>query len=195
MATVYRFADICRFVAVDACSIQNVCASKTFLNKSVNAGFEYNIPEYALYEAVYKPLKQPNDIINRKRAYILEQIEQNKIHVAKLTLDDLQEMLTLRSNKPNLGKGELACIVYSKNKPLSVLTDDRAARNFSKKILGVNRAYETAEIVAYMVYSHIITDGECMDIINEERQSNSNMDKPYLEAYNQALRGAMYKKN
>lgn len=195
MATVYRFADICRFVAVDACSIQNVCASRTFLNKSVSAGFEYNIPEYALYEAVYKPLKQPNDIINRKRAYILEQIEQNKIHVAKLTLDDLQEMLTLRSNKPNLGNGELACIVYSKNKPLAVLTDDKAARNYSKKILGENRAYETAEIVANMVYSHIISDGECMDIINEERQSNSNMDKPYLEAYNQALRGAMYKKN
>ena len=195
MATVYRVADICRFVAVDACSIQNVCASRTFLNKSVSAGFEYNIPEYALYEAVYKPLKQPNDIINRKRAYILEQIEQNKIHVAKLTLDDLQEMLTLRSNKPNLGNGELACIVYSKNKPLAVLTDDKAARNYSKKILGENRAYETAEIVANMVYSHIISDGECMDIINEERQSNSNMDKPYLEAYNQALRGAMYKKN
>lgn len=195
MATVYRFADICRFVAVDACSIQNVCASRTFLNKSVSAGFEYNIPEYALYEAVYKPLKQPNDIINRKRAYILEQIEQNKIHVAKLTLDDLQEMLTLRSNKPNLGNGELACIVYSKNKPLAVLTDDKAARNYSKKILGENRAYETAEIVANMVYSHIISDGECMDIINEERQSNSNMDKPYPEAYNQALRGAMYKKN
>lgn len=195
MATVYRFAYICRFVAIDACSIQNVCASRTFLNKSVSAGFEYNIPEYALYEAVYKPLKLPNDIINRKRAYIIEQIEQNKIHVAKLTLDDLQEMLTLRSNKPNLGNGELACIVYSKNKLLAVLTDDKAARNYSKKILGENRAYETAEIVANMVYSHIITDGECMDIINEERQSNSNMDKPYLEAYNQALRGAMYKKN
>lgn len=104
-------------------------------------------------------------------------------------------MLTLRDNKPNLGNGELACIIYTKNKPLAVLTDDKAARNYSKKILGENKAYETAEIVANMVYNHIITDGECMDIINEERLSNSNMDKPYLEAYNQALRGAMYEKN
>lgn len=63
MATVYRYANVCRFVAVDACSIQNVCASKTFLNKSVSAGFEYNVPEYAFYEAVYKPLKQPNELI------------------------------------------------------------------------------------------------------------------------------------
>ena len=195
MATVYRYLDVCRFVAVDACSIQNVCASKTFINKSVSAGFEYNIPEYALYEAAYKPLKQPNEFIRKKRAFILEQVEHGKIHLVKLTLDDLQEMLTLRDNKPNLGNGELACIVYSKNKPLAVLTDDKAARNYSKKILGENKAYETAEIVASMVYNHIITDGECMDIINEERLSNSNMDKPYLEAYNQALRGAMYEKN
>lgn len=195
MATVYRYANVCRFVAVDACSIQNVCASKTFLNKSVSAGFEYNVPEYAFYEAVYKPLKQPNELIRRKRAFILEQVELGKIHLAKLTLDDLQEMLTLRDNKPNLGNGELACIIYTKNKPLAVLTDDKAARNYSKKILGENKAYETAEIVASMVYNHIITDGECMDIINEERLSNSNMDKPYLEAYNQALRGAMYEKN
>ena len=195
MATVYRYANVCRFVAVDACSIQNVCASKPFLNKSVSAGFEYNVPEYAFYEAVYKPLKQPNELIRRKRAFILEQVELGKIHLAKLTLDDLQEMLTLRDNKPNLGNGELACIIYTKNKPLAVLTDDKAARNYSKKILGENKAYETAEIVASMVYNHIITDGECMDIINEERLSNSNMDKPYLEAYNQALRGAMYEKN
>lgn len=195
MATVYRYANVCRFVAVDACSIQNVCASKTFLNKSVSAGFEYNVPEYAFYEAVYKPLKQHNELIRRKRAFILEQVELGKIHLAKLTLDDLQEMLTLRDNKPNLGNGELACIIYTKNKPLAVLTDDKAARNYSKKILGENKAYETAEIVASMVYNHIITDGECMDIINEERLSNSNMDKPYLEAYNQALRGAMYEKN
>lgn len=195
MATVYRYANVCRFVAVDACSIQNVCASKTFLNKSVSAGFEYNVPEYAFYEAVYKPLKQPNELIRRKRAFILEQVELGKIHLAKLTLDDLQEMLTLRDNKPNLGNGELACIIYTKNKPLAVLTDDKAARNYSKKILGENKAYETAEIVANMVYNHIITDGECMDIINEERLSNSNMDKPYLEAYNQALRGVMYEKN
>ena len=178
MATVYRYANVCRFVAVDACSIQNVCASKTFLNKSVSAGFEYNVPEYAFYEAVYKPLKQPNELIRRKRAFILEQVELGKIHLAKLTLDDLQEMLTLRDNKPNLGNGELACIIYTKNKPLAVLTDDKAARNYSKKILGENKAYETAEIVANMVYNHIITDGECMDIINEERLSNSNMDKP-----------------
>lgn len=194
MATVYRYSDVCRFVAVDACSIQNVCASKTFINKSVSAGFEYNIPEYALYEAVYKPLKQPNELIRKKRAFILEQVEHGKIHLVKLTLEDLQEMLALRGNKPNLGNGELACIVYSKNKPLAVLTDDKAARNYSKKLLGENKAYETAEIVANMVFNHIITDGECMDIINEERLSNSNMDKPYLEAYNQALRGAMYEK-
>ena len=194
MATVYRYLDVCRFVAVDACSIQNVCASKTFINKSVSAGFEYNIPEYALYEAVYKPLKQPNELIRKKRAFILEQVEHGKIHLVKLTLEDLQEMLALRGNKPNLGNGELACIVYSKNKPLAVLTDDKAARNYSKKLLGENKAYETAEIVANMVFNHIITDGECMDIINEERLSNSNMDKPYLEAYNQALRGAMYEK-
>lgn len=181
-------------MAVDACSIQNICASKTFLNKSVSAGFEYNIPEYALYETVYKPLKQPNESIKEKRAFILEQIEQRKIHLAKLTLDDLQEMLTLRSNKPNLGNGELACIVYSKNKPLAVLTDDKAARNYSKKILGENKAYETAEVFANMVFNHILTDGESMDIINEEIQSNSNMDKSYLEAYNQALRGAMYER-
>lgn len=194
MATVYRYLDVCRFVAVDACSIQNVCASKTFINKSVSAGFEYNIPEYALYEAVYKPLKQPNEFIRKKRAFILEQVEHGKIHLVKLTLEDLQEMLALRDNKPNLGNGELACIVYSKNKPLAVLTDDKAARNYSKKLLGENKAYETAEIVANMVFNHVITDGECMDIINEERLSNSNMDKPYLEAYNQALRGAMYEK-
>lgn len=194
MATVYRYLDVCRFVAVDACSIQNVCASKTFINKSVSAGFEYNIPKYALYEAVYKPLKQPNEFIRKKRAFILEQVEHGKIHLVKLTLEDLQEMLALRGNKPNLGNGELACIVYSKNKPLAVLTDDKAARNYSKKLLGENKAYETAEIVANMVFNHIITDGECMDIINEERLSNSNMDKPYLEAYNQALRGAMYEK-
>lgn len=194
MATVNRFTDVCRFVAVDACSLQNICASRTFLNKSINAGFEYNIPEYALYEAVYKPLRQPNELISMKRAFILEQIEQGRIHLAKLTLDDLQEMLTLMSNKPNLGKGELVCIVYSKNKPLAVLTDDKAARNYSKKILGEDKAFETAEVFANMVFNHILTDGESMDIINEEKQSNSNMDKPYLEAYKQALRGAMFEK-
>lgn len=195
MATIYRYCDICRYVAIDACSIQNICASKTLLNKSISASFEYNIPEYALYEAICKPLRQANRAVEERRHLIRLQIELGRIQKAKLTLDDLQEMLVLRSNKPNLGNGELACIVYAKNKPLAVLTDDKTARNYTKRILGDNKAFETAEIVAYMVYNHIISDGECMDIINEEKQSSSNMDKPYYEAYQQALRGAMFDKS
>lgn len=192
MAAVYRFKDVCKFVAVDACSIQNICASRTFLGKSISAGFEYNIPEYALYEAVYKPLRQANKTIETQRAIILGYVSDGKIRKAKLTIDDLQEMLALRSEKPNLGNGELACIIYSKDKPLAVLTDDKAARNYTKRLLGENKAFETAEIVANMVFNHNITDGECMDIINEEKQYKTNMDKPYFEAYQQALRGAMY---
>jgi len=194
MATVYRYRDVYKFMTVDACSVQNLCASTTFLNKSIEAGYEYNIPEYVLYEAAHKPLRQVNQLVERQREVIRRQIKNGRIRIAKLTIDDLQEMLALRNEKPNLGKGELACIVYAKNKPIAVLTDDKAARNYSKRILGENKAYETAEIVANMVYNHIITDGECMDIINEEKQSNSNMDKPYFEAYSQALRGAMYEK-
>lgn len=192
MARVYRYKQVCKFVATDACSIQNVCASKTFLNKSLSAGFEYNIPEYALYEAVRKPLRMANIKIESQRAFILKQISEGKIRKARLTIDDLQEMLALRSNKPNLGKGELACIVYSKDKPLAVLTDDKTARNYTKSFLGEDKAFESAEIVAYMVFNHNITDGECQDIINEEKQNNTNMDKPYSEAYNQALMGALY---
>ena len=192
MATVYRFKDVCRFFAVDACSIQNICASRTFLVKSISAGFEYNIPEYAMYEAVFKPLQQSNKTIERQRANLLRQVFSGTIRKAKLTLDDLQEMLVLRRVKPNLGIGELACIVYSKNKPLAVLTDDKAARNYTKRLFGDNKAFETAEIVANMVYNHIITDGECLDIISEEKQYKTNMDKPYYEAYQQALRGAMF---
>lgn len=192
MATVYRFKDVCKFVAVDACSIQNICASRTFLGKSISAGFEYNIPEYALYEAVYKPLRQSDLTINRQRAIIIGHVSEGKIRNVKLTIDDLQEMLLLKSSKPNLGNGELACIVFSKNKPLAVLTDDKAARNYTKRVLGDNKAFETAEIFANMVFNHDITDGECLDIINEEKQHKTNMDKPYFEAYRQALRGAVF---
>ena len=192
MAAVYRYKEVCKYVAVDACSIQNICASRTLLGKSICAGFEYNIPEYALYEAVYKPLRKSNKTIESQRAIIKEQVSEGKIRKAKLSIDDLQEMLALRSVKPNLGNGELACIVYSKNKPLAVLTDDKAARNYTKKLLGENKAFETAEIVASLVFNHDITDGECMDIISEEKQCNTNMDKPYLEAYQQALRGTMF---
>lgn len=192
MATVYRFKEVCKFVAVDACSIQNICASRTFLGKSISAGFEYNIPEYALYEAVFKPLQQSNKMIESQRANILRHVFAGTIRKAKLTIDDLQEMLVLRGVKPNLGNGELACIIYSKNKPLAVLTDDKAARNYTKRLFGDNKAFETAEIVANMVYNHTITDGECLDIISEEKQCKTNMDKPYFEAYQQALRGAMF---
>ncbi len=194
MAAVYRINDVSKFLAVDACSLLNVCASKTFLDKSVGAGFEYNIPGYALYEAVYKPLKKPNKLIEDQRSFILKQISKGKINQAKLTLDDLQEMLEIEKSKPNLGKGELACIVYSKNKPLAVLTDDKTARNYIKKILGENKAYETAEMIAYMVFNHLITDGEFQDIINEEKESKSNMDGPYSAAYQFALMGALYEK-
>lgn len=195
MATVYRYRDICKYMAIDACSIQNVCASNTFLNKSISAGFEFNIPGYALYEAVRKPLRQENPLIEARRGYILDQLKQGKIRLAQLTLEDLQEMISLRCNKPNLGKGELACIVYAKNKPLAVLTDDKSARNYTKNLLGDNKSFETAEMVASMVYYHIITDSECMDIINEEKRSNTNMDTPYYEAYQQALRVVMYETN
>lgn len=192
MAAVYRFKGVCKFVAADACSIQNICASNTFFSKSISAGFEYNIPEYALYEAVYKPLRQSNRIIESQRAFIIRRVSEGRIRKATLSIDDLQEMLVLRSRKPSLGNGELACIVYSKNKPLAVLTDDKAARNYTKRMLGENKAFETAEIVANMVYNHDISDGECLDIINEEKQHKTNMDKPYFEAYQQALRGAAF---
>lgn len=192
MAAVYRFKEVCKYVAVDACSIQNICSSRTFLGKSISAGFEYNIPEYTLYEAVHKPLRKSNKTIESQRAIIRRYVSEGKIRQARLTIDDLQEMLALRREKPSLGNGELACIVYSKNKPLAVLTDDKAARNYTKRLLGENKAFETAEIVANMVFNHNLTDGECMDIINEERQKHTNMDEPYLEAYKQALRGAMF---
>lgn len=194
MATIYRYRDVCKFMTVDACSIQNLCASTTFLNKSIGAGYEYNIPEYALYEAVRKPLRQANQTVERQRAVIQRQIDNGRIRLAKLTIGDLQEMLALRNDKPNLGKGELACIVYAKNKPLAVLTDDKSARNYAKRLLGDNKSFQTAEIMANLVFDHIITDGECMDIIREEKQASTNMDSPYREAYRQALQGAMYER-
>ena len=194
MAAVYRLAEVGKFFVMDACSIQNLCASRTFLSKSICAGFEYNIPEYALYEAVYKPLRKPNQTVERQRAVIISQVSEGKIRKAQLSIDDLQEMVALRIEKPGLGKGELACIIYSKNKPLAVLTDDKAAKKFTQRLLGENKAFETAEIVANMVFNRYITDGECVDIINEEKLHNTNMDKPYSEAYQQALRAAVYEK-
>ena len=194
MVAVYRFKGVCKFFAADACSIQNICASRTFWGKSICAGFEYNIPEYALYEAVYKPVRHSNATIESQRAIILEHVFERKIRKVQLSIDDLQEMVALRNEKPGLGKGELACIVYTKNKPLAVLTDDKAAKKFSQRLLGENKAFETAEIVANMVFNRNVTDGECVDIINEEKKHKTNMDKPYFEAYQQALRGAMYAK-
>lgn len=192
MAKVYRFVIEQKFMVVDACSIQNICASSILLCKSLDAGFKYIIPEYALYEAVHKPLKRQDKLIEFQRTVIMRHINNEEIQKVQLTLDDLQEMLELGNDKPNLGRGELACIVYSKNKPLSVLTDDRTARNYTKRLLGDNKAFETAEIVACMVFNHIITDAECMDIIKDEKQNNTNMEIPYYEAYSQALRGAMF---
>ena len=192
MATVYRYREICKYLTTDACSIQNICASKTFLRKSISAGFEYSIPEYTFYEAVSKPLKRCNPLIEQQRTVVKEQVEAGRVRLAKLTLDDLQEMSVLREEKPSLGNGELACIVYSKNKLLAVLTDDKTARNYTKRLFGEKKAYETAEIVANMVFTHSITDDECMNIISEEVESRSNMDKPYFEAYQQALRGALF---
>ena len=194
MAKVYRFKGVPKYMTIDACSIQNICASSTFLNKSMCDGYEYSIPEYALYEAVKKPLSTPDASINKRRASISEQVVMGRVRMAQLSIDDLQEMAQLKNDKPGLGNGELACIVYSRNKQLSVLTDDKTARNYAKKVLGDDKAYETAEVLANMVFEHTITDSECLQIIEEEKESRSNMDIPYSEAYKQALLGMMYER-
>ncbi len=183
----YNFTNVNKCLAIDACSCQNMFVSPTFINMSLGDRFNYCIPGFTEYELLKKKIKTPTLQIKNRKSLINRIIDGPQIKKAHLTLDDLQELSELRVAKPNLGLGELSCIAYSKNKPLAVLTDDKRARNFAKHNMGDNKAFETAEILANMVYTHCITDGEFSDIINEHMSAGCNMDSTYKDAQQQAL--------
>lgn len=183
----YNFTNVNKCMAIDSCSCQNMFVSLTFVNRSLEAGFDYCIPGFTEYELLKKRIKTPTVLMMKRRDLIHKILNGPQIKKAYLSLDDLQELSDLRSAKPNLGLGELSCIAYAKNKPLAVLTDDKRARNFAKKSMGNDKAFETADVLANMVYTHSITDAEFDDIIKEHVSAGCNMDNPYKTARCQAL--------
>lgn len=167
---------------LDTCSIWNILSSKKLLYAAQQAGCEFYLTTYVLYECLYKTRNNPNPIDSELQERLKKLIQNKGIKNYSLTLEDLQDVEILE-NRKRLGKGELSSIVLARRYSQGLLTDDQKARKLALIMLNRDRIHTTPHLLGWLFYEFYLSDSDIKPIIEEHKYFNGILEKYFMEVY------------
>lgn len=171
---------------VDSCAVWNIISSNLLKNTAYSAGCNFCCTDFVYYECLHKPRKQikPEDSVLKER--LQKEIGGGKFKNYHLDIEDLQEVEILEKRK-NLGKGELASIVFAKKTRQAFLTDDKGARNLAEEVMHQKLVQTTAHLLGWLFFANFLGDYDYKIIVNEHREQNGSLEKHFQVMYHRAL--------
>ncbi len=171
---------------VDSCAVWNIISSNLLKSTAYSAGCHFCCTDFVYYECLHKPRKQikSEDFVLKER--LQKEIGDEKFKNYHLDIEDLQEVEILEKRK-NLGKGELASIVFAKKTRQAFLTDDGGARNLAEEVMHQKLVQTTAHLLGWLFFANFLGDSDYNIIVNEHIEQNGNLEKHFQIMYHRAL--------
>jgi len=132
---------------IDACSIMNLSNGMVLDIIMSLDNSDYYISNSVIRES--KSVENEVKVLLKNR--ILKSIDDNSISANQFLIN---------KQKYNLGDGETECITYALENECVFICDDLAARNLSKKLIGVNRVTGSIGLLRECVSNNLLTREE-----------------------------------
>lgn len=174
------------FNVTDTCSVWNILSSETLYTKAQAAGCSFCITGFVKYELLDKPRKKAHDADRELKGRLRQAHTEGKFSVHTCTIDDLQAISSLELRRA-LGKGELSSIAIAKRINLGFLSDDAKALKLSKSEQVV-ATQSVPHLLAWLMFSKGLTDGEANQVISEHVALNRSLKQQLQEAKEHSLK-------
>lgn len=171
----------------DTCSVWNMLSSRKLYQAAVNARLHFCVTPMVLYECLHKPRSS----MTPEKAELIGRLERAQMDggfpVQACDLDDLAVLV--RQAPQGLGSGEMSCIATAyRIRSIAVMTDEKKARNFASKQLGLT-VETTPKLYGWLHYHLHLGDGDHEDVIREHERFEARPLTSFLrEAFNEAMR-------
>lgn len=171
---------------IDSCSVWNLISSPLFFKMALIQKCFFCMTQFVRYECLFK-LKHANESQDTLMKVLKKNIENKKVEVHHLTIDDLQEVAILQQRK-RLGIGELSSIAFAKRTSQSFLTDDQNARKLAKIILGNDRVQTIPQLLGWLFVNQCLSQIDLYEVIRDHESHERPLKKYFIEVYDECQR-------
>jgi hypothetical protein len=152
--------------AIDTCAIWNLFSSPRLLGGALTKGRWFVVASYVRYEAIEKRRSRPTAAdLAMQQEFSSRLAKQRGFSGDSITVTDLAAVASMTESR-KLGRGELAALALVRKLRAAIMTDDRAARK-AAPIAGVACAHTTPQLLGWLLYEGVLTDGDVADVIAE----------------------------
>lgn len=179
---------ICHLVNItDSCAVWNILSSQLLVTNLYDNRFDFPITKFVEYECLYKPTSTFSAAHNGLRNKLRLEQRRSRFTCQTIAIEDLQDTEILKHSR-QLGVGELSCIAFAKKINQVFLTDDQKARKIASQILGNDRVQTTAQLVGWLFYKNVLTDGDLENLIKDHTNNGRPLGKYFREVHAEAWR-------
>lgn len=153
----------------DTCAVWNVLSSRILYSRARDAGCNFCITRFVLYECLHKPRKNPVQVEIQLQLRLEHERDLGRFRDHSLDIADLQDV-HIMEKRERLSKGELVSIAFAKKTQQAFLTDDQKARKLGQSVLPSKMVQTTPHLFGWLFFTDRISDGDKDQIIQEHTQ-------------------------
>jgi predicted nucleic acid-binding protein len=172
---------------IDTCAIWNLISCNLFYSRAIESQCFFSLTRFVEYECLLKKRHAPTASELQMQGRLRQELAKGKFRVHTLSVADIQDIQILDLRK-KLGMGELSSIAFAKKINQCFLTDDQPARRFASPILGNDKVQTVPQLLGFLIYKRIITDGEVDEIIKDHSACGRTLEQYFREVKKEALR-------
>lgn len=171
----------------DTCAVWNVLSSRILYSRARDAGCDFCITRFVLYECLHKPRKNESQAELQLQERLQQERDLGRFQDYALEISDLQDV-HIMEKRQRLSKGELVSIAFAKKTRQAFLTDDQKARKLGRDELAPKMVQTTPHLFGWLFFTGRLSDGDKEEIIRQHSEFGRPL-APYFEAmYNRALK-------
>ncbi len=170
----------------DTCAVWNVLSSRILYSRSRDAGCDFCITRFVLYECLHKPRRNASQAERELQERLQRERDLGRFQDYALEIADLQDVHVMEKRQ-RLSKGELVSITFAKKTHQAFLTDDQKARRLGHSVLPPNRVQTTPHLFGWLFFIGRLSDGDKAEIMREHEGCGRPLAKHFEEMYNRAL--------
>jgi len=170
----------------DTCAVWNVLSSRILYSRARDAGCDFCITRFVLYECLHKPRQISNQAELRLQKRLEQERNLGRFKDYSLDIVDLQDV-HIMEKRQRLSKGELVSIAFAKKTRQAFMTDDQKARKLGHSELTPNMVQTTPHLFGWLFFIGRLSDGEKHAIIEEHHSFGRPLAKYFEQMYGRAL--------
>jgi len=166
---------------MDTCAVWNVLSSARLYSAAKDAGCEFCMTGFVLYECIVKKRSAQKATDNELTERLQRERRSGAFKEYASTIGDLQRVAQLEQRK-KLGKGELSAIALAMKINQAVMTDDQKARRLAQDV-GHPLVQTTPHLFAWLIFKQRLVDADKSLVIRQHEEMGQILSPHFEDAY------------